>query len=341
MFKGIALGSSLNLSHLFYADDVVFVGKWSDSNVDTNINVLDCFYRASWIHINMSKSKLLGISVDDDKVDHAALKIGCATLKTHFSYLGSKVEGRGGLCLASNLGMRLWTVWSYIVWNLYAAFFNGADISERKPVWLKWKNVLASKEKGGLGVSSLYALNRALMVKWVWRFLTQSLTLWARVIKPIHGDDGKIGKSAKSMYHSILLDIVHELELIKKQGIDVINCIHKKLGNGENTLYGRMFDEGMGGVEQTQFAALLAKVEGVSLVNMRDRWVWSLEGLGDLSVDSVKKLIDDKMLLEVSPKTRWSEAVPIKVNVLAWKLRIESIPTRFNNQLGISFLLVE
>nr|GFB76890.1 RNA-directed DNA polymerase, eukaryota, reverse transcriptase zinc-binding domain protein [Tanacetum cinerariifolium] len=30
-------------------------------------------------------------------------------------------------------------------------------------------SVLASKEKGGIGVSSLYALNRALMMKWVWR----------------------------------------------------------------------------------------------------------------------------------------------------------------------------
>ncbi|GJU70961.1 hypothetical protein Tco_1262366, partial [Tanacetum coccineum] len=45
-------------------------------------------------------------------------------------------------------------------------------------------------------------------------------------------------------------------------------------------------------------------VEGVSLVNMRDRWEWSLEGLGDFSVASVRELIDDKMLSEVSLKTR-------------------------------------
>ncbi|GKB15173.1 RNA-directed DNA polymerase, eukaryota [Tanacetum coccineum] len=63
---------------------------------------------------------------------------------------------------------------------------------------------------------------------------------------------------------------------------------------------------------------------------MRDRWVWSLEGLGDFSVVSVRKLIDDKMLPEVSLKTRWSKAVPIKVNVLAWKVRIDGLPTRLN-----------
>ena len=73
----------------------------------------------------------------------------------------------------------------------------------------------------------------------------------------------------------------------------------------------------MGGVEQSQFADLLIKVEGVSLVNMNNRWVWSLEGSGDFSVASVRKLIDDKRLPKVSSKTRWIKAVPIKVNVHA------------------------
>nr|GEW58633.1 RNA-directed DNA polymerase, eukaryota, reverse transcriptase zinc-binding domain protein [Tanacetum cinerariifolium] len=51
--------------------------------------------------------------------------------------------------------------------------------------------MLASKEKGGLDVSSLYALNRGLMLKWVWRFYSQKTSLWARVIKAIYDDDGK------------------------------------------------------------------------------------------------------------------------------------------------------
>ncbi|GJW32309.1 RNA-directed DNA polymerase, eukaryota, reverse transcriptase zinc-binding domain protein [Tanacetum coccineum] len=160
-----------------------------------------------------------------------------------------------------------------------------------------------------------------------------------RVIKAIHGDDEKIGKNSKSVYPSIWLDIVHELELIKKQGIDVINCIHKKLGNRANTvfwddvwrgdvafkhistLWVRVIkaihgdDEkigknsksvypsiwldivhelelikkqvfrrvpsrgGRGGVENNIVAALLAKVEGVSLVNMKDRFNISRRGM--------------------------------------------------------------
>ncbi|GJX58871.1 RNA-directed DNA polymerase, eukaryota [Tanacetum coccineum] len=93
MFKGITLGSSLHLSHMFYVDDAIFVGQWSESNISTIVHILECFHRASGLRINMSKSKFMGIYVDADKVDQAARKIGCVTLKTPFIYIGSKVGG--------------------------------------------------------------------------------------------------------------------------------------------------------------------------------------------------------------------------------------------------------
>ncbi|GJU89814.1 putative reverse transcriptase domain-containing protein [Tanacetum coccineum] len=93
MFKGVTLSSSLQISHMFYAYDTVFVGQWNDVNIDTIIHVLECFFYASSMRINRSKSKLMGIVVEDDKVELAASKIGCLTLKPPFSYLGSKVGG--------------------------------------------------------------------------------------------------------------------------------------------------------------------------------------------------------------------------------------------------------
>ncbi|GJW01789.1 retrovirus-related pol polyprotein from transposon TNT 1-94 [Tanacetum coccineum] len=42
------------------------------------------------------------------------------------------------------------------------------------------------------------------------------------------------------------------------------------------------------------------------------------------------KIIDDKLLLDVDSKTRWIKYVPIKVNVHAWKVKTDSLPTRFN-----------
>nr|GEW51899.1 RNA-directed DNA polymerase, eukaryota [Tanacetum cinerariifolium] len=71
------------------------------------------------------------------------------------------------------------------------SLFNGYDPNSRKASWVKWRMVLASKDRGGLGVSSLYALNRGLLFKWLWRFYSKDSSLWAKVIMAINGSDGK------------------------------------------------------------------------------------------------------------------------------------------------------
>ncbi|GJU28851.1 RNA-directed DNA polymerase, eukaryota [Tanacetum coccineum] len=44
VFKGIQLHESLVLSHLFYVDDALFMGEWSNSNLSGIINILKCFH---------------------------------------------------------------------------------------------------------------------------------------------------------------------------------------------------------------------------------------------------------------------------------------------------------
>nr|GEV68329.1 RNA-directed DNA polymerase, eukaryota, reverse transcriptase zinc-binding domain protein [Tanacetum cinerariifolium] len=233
-------------------------------------------------------------------------------------------------------------------------FFNGHDLKSKKTSWVKWKNVLAFKEKGGLSVSSLYALNRGLMFKWMWRFFTQNTSLWAKVIKAIHGEDRKIGRQVKYVFSSYWMDIMHELNVLKRQGINLLNCMQIKLGNGDKTafwedvwigsialkdLYPRMYDletcksvkvgtklaqsslefsfhrRPRGGVEQEQYEALSVQVHDVTLVPLSDRWEWSLESSRDFSVASVRKMINDKMLSDVTTNTQWIKFVPFKVNV--------------------------
>ncbi|GJW93796.1 RNA-directed DNA polymerase, eukaryota, partial [Tanacetum coccineum] len=94
LFKGIKIGGGMvNLSHLFYADDAVFVGQWCDSNITTLVHVLECFHKVSGLRINMCKSKIMGVNVEGEMVNRAAGKLGCLVLKTPFLYLGSMVGG--------------------------------------------------------------------------------------------------------------------------------------------------------------------------------------------------------------------------------------------------------
>ncbi|GKA12248.1 hypothetical protein Tco_0691794 [Tanacetum coccineum] len=93
MFKGIVLDQSLCLLHMFYADDAIFLGEWSDDNISTLIHVLKCFFHASGLKINLNKSKIMGINVESAQVIQAAAKLGCLVLKCPFYYLGTRVGG--------------------------------------------------------------------------------------------------------------------------------------------------------------------------------------------------------------------------------------------------------
>ena len=56
----------------------------------------------------------------------------------------------------------------------------------------------------------------------------------------------------------------------------------------------------------------------------------SLTGSGEFSVASIRKFVDDHLLPDVSSKFCWRKIVPIKVNILAWKIKLDYLPTRFN-----------
>ncbi|GJZ88311.1 hypothetical protein Tco_0660093 [Tanacetum coccineum] len=248
-------------------------------------------------------------------------------------------------------------------------FFNGNDLDSKRSIWVSWNKVLTSKEKGGLGVSSLFALNRALMFKWVWRFFNQSDSLWVRVIHAIHGVDGRIGRAGNVGYTSIWCDIIKEMDRLASHGIDLISMMHKKIGNGSNTSFWKdrwrgeqrlkevfpriyalevnkhisvafKFEQTSlasslrrmprSGIESEQWDHLLDSLEGVMLSPSEDRWSWDLNGSGEFSVASARRYIDNNRLPDISSKTRWIKEVPIKVNVHAWKVRINGLPTRWN-----------
>ncbi|GJT08302.1 RNA-directed DNA polymerase, eukaryota, reverse transcriptase zinc-binding domain protein [Tanacetum coccineum] len=309
-------------------DDAIFLGQWNDSNIDTLVHVMECFYRVSGLRINLCKSKIMGIHVDADRIKSAASKLGCLVLNTSFLYLEVK-----------------------------------------KHHGVNWNKVLTAKERGGLGVSSLYALNRGLMCKWVWRFFAHKSLLWSRVIKAIHGPEGGLITDVRRGFRSTWTSIVQEVKKLQNQGVNIFDYIRIKIGNGDNTSFwkDKWHNEGVlkdvfprlyalerhqnvtihtklidyslvnsfrrnprSGVEEFQLDNLSRLVSTITLSSAVDRYVWSLENSGEFSVKSIRQVIDANCFPVIHSATRWVKSVPLKVNIMAWKIKMDGLPTRMN-----------
>ncbi|GJV53138.1 hypothetical protein Tco_1448879 [Tanacetum coccineum] len=137
------------------------------------------------------------------------------------------------------------------------------NMSKSKIMGFMLEIVLAAKEKGGLGVSSLFALNRALLMKWFWRFYSHNDSLWSRVIKAILRIDGL--------------------------GVGVVDELN------EPSLDNNFRRSIRGGIEQSQFKKLTDLLIPIVLNPCPDRWFWSLEGSGEFSVASIRRFIDQRL----------------------------------------------
>ncbi|GKC50288.1 RNA-directed DNA polymerase, eukaryota, partial [Tanacetum coccineum] len=85
-----------------------------------------------------------------------------------------------------------------------------------------------------------------------------------------------------------------------------------------------------GGVESQQLDQLSLLLDTVILSNMDDRWFWDLNGDGVFQVKDVRSMLDEAFLPKMEVPTRWIKSIPIKVNVFAWKLYLDRLPTRSN-----------
>ncbi|GKB01130.1 hypothetical protein Tco_0829174 [Tanacetum coccineum] len=225
--------------------------------------------------------------------------------------------------------------------SIRSRFFKGHDLGSNKASWVKWSNVLTSKEKGGLGVSSLYALNRGLLFKWVWKFYAQKTSLWARVIKAIHGVDGKMGKAINSGASSCWTSIVREVEVFEQQGVNFFVRLdssfrQKARGGIEQVQYEELSDmvnsisltpknTVRGGVEQTQFDAVILAADTINLVPQYDRYKWTLSNAGEYSVASFRKKVDCCRSSSDATRTRWVNFIPIKILNLSRALHVKAV----------------
>nr|GEZ84073.1 RNA-directed DNA polymerase, eukaryota [Tanacetum cinerariifolium] len=379
IFKGLRITSSSSLSHIFYADDTVFIGEWSIENLDNLLKILNCFHLASGLCINVNKSHVLGVSVPLDIVRQGALRIGCEVMQTPLKYLGVMVKT---LSIGGRLTLLKSVLGAVLIYNmsLFKApkcvlhelerlrnnFFKGGDSQDSKITWVAWVNVLSSKKNEGLGVSSFFALNRALLLKWVWRYLVQDGSLWYHIISVIYGSRLECHSRNTLSPWGVILREVHQLA---SKGFNFHSHCKIRVGDGLNTrfwfdtwildlslnvrfprLFALELDKDISvaakwsapsfdasfrrqvrdGVERNQWSALLHMLSTITLSSSSDRYFCDLNDDGAYRVKDIRSELDDLFLHSSAVANRWVNLVPIKVNIFTWRVSLDRLPTRGN-----------
>nr|GEU50136.1 RNA-directed DNA polymerase, eukaryota [Tanacetum cinerariifolium] len=288
----------------------------------------------------------MGIGVSSNVVAAAASLIGCSILTAPFNYLGvkvgsnmsritswkdviSKVSSRLSqwklkhLSIGSRLSLLKSVLTSISLYHMSIFkvpigvlnhlkfirrnFFYEVDGSDRKLAWIGWNMVLTSK-KNGLSFSRALDTHKLILRR----------SPWKDVILAIHSLQREV--ALKVLYKRLYaLEMCKSISVAEKMGHPSLSHSFRRMPRGS--------------VEQENYGFLCSKVTDLVLPNISDRWCWSLEGSQEFSVKSFRILIDNTILPKAEVPTRWLRVVSIKVNVHAWRVCLDKIPTRANISL--------
>nr|GEZ15321.1 hypothetical protein [Tanacetum cinerariifolium] len=229
----------------------------------------------------------MGILVADDKVKSAATKLGCLMLNTPFSYLGTKVDGSMSRIYACD------EVIDKVRSRLSRWKMKNLSIGGRLTLL---KSVLGSMPIFHMSIfkAPISVIRQLESIRSHFfnrhdsasRFYSQNSSLWARVMKAIHGDDEIIGIN--------FLDFMR-LKLGNGNNISIWNDNWIR-GNTLKNLYPRIY-----ALENSKHVTVCAKLADIALdASFRRK---PKGGSGDFSVASTRKAIDNKRLLVVNSKT--------------------------------------
>nr|GFA50517.1 RNA-directed DNA polymerase, eukaryota [Tanacetum cinerariifolium] len=259
IFTGIKIDSSLTISYLFYADDAVFIGEWSNANL-------------TGVMVGGNSST---IKVWDDTI---------GKLKAHLSNWKLKTLSIGG-----RLALLKLVLGSTPIYNM-----------------------------------SLYKVPKSVLH--LMESIRRNFSIEFKVTKGrLRGSNG--------------LRIIREISVLKSQGVDLISHCKIRVGNGMRTQFWNDTWGSValsfrhivrGGVKAHQLDLLQNLIGPMILTNLEDRWVWDLNGEGVFLVKDLRNLLDESFLPKDSTATRWVKSILIKINVFAWKVYLDWLPTRLN-----------
>ncbi|GKD01240.1 hypothetical protein Tco_1171514 [Tanacetum coccineum] len=175
-------------------------------------------------------------------------------------------------------------------------------------VWIKWDNILASHDKGRLGIGSLKAFNLALLKKWRWRLVTFSDSLWAHMVKAIHGDDTRMKlKGCKVSGNSPLSTRYNRLFHLDANP----NCMLADRLSQDTWTWN--WKRHLGSRNEESLEILKTEICRVQVNDCPDSWHWNGGDDGVFSMSATRMHVDNCILPSLSPSTRWSKILPCKI----------------------------
>ncbi|GKF76615.1 hypothetical protein Tco_0229085, partial [Tanacetum coccineum] len=169
------------------------------------------------------------------------------------------------------------------------------------------------KLHGLLGIR-FYPLNRALLLKWVWRFLSQDGSLWSQVISVIHGSRleshshksystwGTIlryrirvrnGSNTRFWLDSWILNTPFSVRFPRIFALETIKDISVASKWNASSFDASFRWLVRDGAENHQWLEMILMLDTVILSSSRDRWSCDINGDGVFRVKDIRSILDD------------------------------------------------
>ncbi|XP_019164336.1 PREDICTED: uncharacterized protein LOC109160503 [Ipomoea nil] len=321
-WKGVKLSRyGPELTHLFFADDMVLIAEASLEQMKVIKGCLQKFEKASGQKVSIQKSQIhFGRNVEPALAQDITREADFVCTKDLGRYLGvpsihgrvtsniftpliEKIDGRlegwkgKNLSLAGRITLAqsvLNAMPYYMMQSMYLPK-GVCDTIERRIrqfIWkenihlVNWETITKPKEQGGVGLRRLREMNLAFLTKLGWRLHTEKENLWAKVVlaKYMHGTSEDCNYTKKKACSNLWRGICEAQPILS---------------------------------------------EGTSRQTQMEGMFWKLEPNGHCSVTSAYRLAlkTDKGDDDNTWKVIWSLKVPRRINSFLWLLRHKKLMT--------------
>ncbi|KAJ9700981.1 hypothetical protein PVL29_006352 [Vitis rotundifolia] len=216
LMEGFRVGRNrTRVSHLQFADDTIFFSNSREEELQTLKSLLLVFGHISGLKVNLNKSSIYGINLDQVHLSRLAVMLDCKASGSPILYLGLPLGGNPKACgfwdpVIERISSRLDGITliqsclthlpSYFLslFKIPASVAAKIEKLQRDFLWsgvgegkrdhlVRWDVVCKPKTIGGLGLGNISWRNLALLGKWLWRYPREGSALWHQVILSIYG----------------------------------------------------------------------------------------------------------------------------------------------------------